>query len=126
MGYPLLLKYTDTPHGHKGNYEEDLLAALSDTKINSYTYLSDEQLVALQARLSRIKGQVGGIHRMLSDHRDCDDILTQVASINAAMQQVALLLLQSHLEACVADAITSGERESAVGNFKTSLSRVIR
>lgn len=89
-------------------------------------YLTPEMEQDLQARLSRIEGHVRGINRMLAEHRDCDDILTQVAGVKAAINQVAILLLEGHLETCVAESIRSGDGATPVQRFKGSLSRVLK
>ena len=57
--------------------------------------------VALQVRLHRIEGQVRGINAMVTDDKDCIDILTQVAATTRALQAVALLLLDDHLHQCL-------------------------
>ncbi|MBI2872623.1 MAG: metal-sensitive transcriptional regulator [Chloroflexi bacterium] len=80
----------------------------------------------LQDRLSRIEGHVRGIKKMLEEHRDCDEILTQVAGVKAAVSQVAILLLEGHLETCVADALRAGAGEGPVARFRDSLSRVLK
>ena len=49
--------------------------------------------VSLQARLARIEGQVRGIQRMVDEDRYCIDVLTQVAAVKAALDKVALALL---------------------------------
>ena len=77
----------------------------------------------LQKRLARIKGQVGGIERMVEEDRYCIDILTQIAAVEAALDKVALGLLDDHARHCVIggdpelqDARTE-ELMSAVGRF---------
>lgn len=59
-------------------------------------------------RLRRIEGQVRGLQKMVDEDRYCIDILTQVASVNRALQGVAVGLLDEHVRHCVADAITEG------------------
>ena len=59
------------------------------------------------ARLRRIAGQVEGVARMVEEDRYCVDILLQVASAQAALGQVAKIVLRSHAETCVTDAIES-------------------
>ncbi len=90
------------------------------------TYLIPELEANLQDRLSRIEGHVRGIKKMLAEHRDCDDILTQVAGVKAAVNQVGILLLEGHLETCVAEALRSGDGTIPVERFKGSLSRVLK
>jgi DNA-binding FrmR family transcriptional regulator len=55
----------------------------------------------LLKRLARIKGQVGGVERMVQDDRYCIDVLTQIAAIEAALDKVALGLLDDHARHCV-------------------------
>ncbi len=59
-------------------------------------------------RIRRIAGQVAGIERMIEEDRYCVDILLQVAAVRAALDGMGKLLLRSHVETCVADAIASG------------------
>ncbi|AWB82577.1 transcriptional regulator [Corynebacterium yudongzhengii] len=56
------------------------------------------------ARLKRIEGQTRGIHRMIAEDEYCIDILTQVAAVNSALENVALALLEDHLSHCMRDA----------------------
>jgi DNA-binding FrmR family transcriptional regulator len=58
----------------------------------------------LLQRLARIKGQVGGLERMVGDDRYCIDVLTQISAIQAALDKVALGLLDGHARTCVIDA----------------------
>lgn len=88
-------------------------------------YLTEELEKELVDRLARIEGHVRGVRRMLEERRDCDDILTQVAGVKAAVEQVAIRLLQGHLETCVAQAIRAGDAQ-AVARFQESLDRVVR
>ena len=89
------------------------------------TYITLDLESNLKGRLSRIEGHVRGINRMLEDHRDCDDILTQVSGVKAAVNQVAILLLEGHLETCVAEDLRNGQTTS-VERFRDSLSRVLK
>ena len=89
-------------------------------------YLTPELERNLQARLSRIEGHVRGINKMLAKHDDCDDILTQVAAVKAAISQVAILLLEGHLDTCVAESIRGGDGTAPIERFKDSLSRVLK
>jgi CsoR family transcriptional regulator, copper-sensing transcriptional repressor len=55
----------------------------------------------LNKRLSRIEGQVRGISRMVDDDRYCIDVLTQISAIQAALDKVALGLLDDHARHCL-------------------------
>jgi CsoR family transcriptional regulator, copper-sensing transcriptional repressor len=58
----------------------------------------------LLERLARVKGQVGGIERMVGEDRYCIDILTQISAVQAALDKVALGLLDGHAHTCVVGA----------------------
>lgn len=51
----------------------------------------------LLKRLRRIPGQVRGIQKMVQDDRYCIDILQQASAVSAAMDKVALGLLNDHV-----------------------------
>ena len=55
----------------------------------------------LLARLRRIEGQVRGIEGMVEDDRYCIDVLTQIGAVQAALDKVALGLLDDHARHCV-------------------------
>jgi DNA-binding FrmR family transcriptional regulator len=56
----------------------------------------------LTDRLARIEGQVRGIARMVEEDRYCIDILTQINAVRAALDKVALGLLDGHARHCIA------------------------
>ncbi len=55
----------------------------------------------LRDRLARIEGQVRGVSRMVEDDRYCVDVLTQISAIRAALDKVALGLLDDHARHCL-------------------------
>lgn len=65
----------------------------------------------LLARLARVKGQVGGVERMIEADRYCVDVLTQISAIQAALDKVALGLLDGHARSCVVGADESLQDE---------------
>ncbi len=99
----------------QGQSEE---AELSQTP-NGYRYQAEQQ--ALLNRLRRIEGQVRGIQRMVAEDRYCVDILQQMAAITAGLQEVSLIVLQSHIEGCVSEAIRSGEEEELIEELMNAI-----
>jgi DNA-binding FrmR family transcriptional regulator len=75
-------------------------------------------------RLRRITGQVGGIERMVDEERYCIDILTQVSAIQAALDKVALALLDDHARHCVVGA-TEDNREEMTEEMMGAVGRLI-
>ena len=55
----------------------------------------------LLGRLRRIEGQVRGLQRMVEEERYCIDVVTQISSVRAALDKVALGLLDQHAQHCV-------------------------
>jgi DNA-binding FrmR family transcriptional regulator len=66
---------------------------------------------ALLTRLRRLEGQVRGVQRMVDDDRYCVDIVTQITAIQAALDKVALGLLEAHTAHCVIGASKSDQAE---------------
>lgn len=72
---------------------------------------SEEEVRALQNRLSRIEGQVRGIRGMVEKDAYCVDILTQVAAVTAALNAFNRELLANHVRTCVAADLRQGKDE---------------
>lgn len=83
--------------------------------------------VALQVRLHRIEGQVRGINAMVTDDKDCIDILIQVAATTRALQAVALLLLDDHLHQWLRQPDPTGRPpEDRVEQAARAIARLVR
>lgn len=67
------------------------------TPVRGYTASKDQLL----KRLRRVEGQVRGIEGMVEDDRYCIDVLTQISAVQAALDKVALGLLDEHARHCV-------------------------
>ena len=72
---------------------------------------SDDTVKALQNRLSRIIGQLGGIKNMLDDNRYCGDVLVQLSAAESAVHSISAIMLQNHLETCVVEQIEQGNTQ---------------
>jgi DNA-binding FrmR family transcriptional regulator len=83
---------------------------------------SKEQLIK---RLRRIEGQIGGIERMVAEDRYCVDVLTQISAVQAALDKVALGLLDDHAHHCVLGA-KDGEREQKTDELMAAVGRLMR
>jgi len=80
----------------------------------------------VQARLRRIEGQIRGVQKMIDEDRYCIDVLTQVSAAKAALDAVALALLQDHTEHCVAEAIRSGDGADKIRELNDAVERLVR
>lgn len=73
------------------------------------SYADDKQ--RLLTRLGRIEGQIRGIARMVEEERYCVDVLQQIASMQSAMDAVAMMLLEDHVKGCVAEGLRTGKTD---------------
>ncbi len=85
-------------------------------------YIEDKQ--KLRKRLARIEGQVRGVDRMVEEERYCIDVLTQIGAIQAALDKVALGLIDDHTRHCVVEA-EGGERAEKVDELLAALGRFV-
>ena len=96
-------------------------SATSTSPAPGYT-ASKKQLLK---RLRRIEGQVRGVERMVEEERYCIDVLTQISAIDAALDKVALALLDDHTRHCVLGA-EGGEREEKTEELIAAVGRLVR
>jgi DNA-binding FrmR family transcriptional regulator len=87
-------------------------------------YTADKD--ALIRRLHRIEGQVRGIERMVEEDRYCIDLLTQISAVTTALESVAFVVLDDHVNHCVADALASGDTAAAEEKSRELLDAVHR
>lgn len=52
-------------------------------------------------RLNRIEGQVRGIKGMIDNDKPCNDVLNQVASVQAALSSFTRIMFEKHLINCI-------------------------
>jgi len=83
---------------------------------------SKDQLIK---RLRRIEGQVGGIERMVAEERYCIDVLTQISAVQAALDKVALGLLDDHAHHCVMGA-QDNDRDAKTDELMAAVGRLMR
>jgi DNA-binding FrmR family transcriptional regulator len=88
--------------------------------------MDDRTRADANARLKRIAGQVAGIVRMIADDRYCVDVLLQVAAVQGALGEVGRVVLENHVQTCLAEALKSGsasDRRKKVEELMDILSR---
>jgi CsoR family transcriptional regulator, copper-sensing transcriptional repressor len=76
-------------------------------------------------RLRRIEGQVRGVARLVEEEAYCLDVLQQVEAMTAAADGVALLLLEDHIDGCLAHAIETGQGQPYVDEVMTVVRRAL-
>ncbi len=89
-----------------------------------YLYSKDKEL--LLQRMRKIEGQARGIHRMIEDDRYCPEIIQQLTALSHAADEVSLLLLQDHIQGCVAEAIRGEHGEPMIRELMGVIRRAAR
>jgi len=80
----------------------------------------------LLTRLKRIEGQVRGVEGMVDEERYCIDVITQISAIQAALDKVALGLLDDHARHCVIGGEAAGEPQEMTDELMAAVARLMR
>jgi DNA-binding FrmR family transcriptional regulator len=94
---------------------------MTPSEARGYTATKDQLL----KRLNRVEGQVRGVKGMVEDERYCIDVLTQISAVQAALDKVALGLLDEHARHCVVRA-EDGERLEMTDELMAAVGRLMR
>ena len=94
---------------------------MPSTETRGYSATKDQLL----KRLRRVEGQVRGIEGMVEDDRYCIDVLTQIQAVQAALDKVALGLLDEHARHCVIGA-EGEERLDKTDELMAAVGRLMR
>jgi len=86
-----------------------------------YTATKDQ----LHGRLRRIEGQVRGVQKMVGEDRYCIDVLTQISAIRAALDKVALGLLDGHVQRCMHEGAQQGRTEEMTVEMMAAIGRLL-
>lgn len=97
------------------------MATPASPPARGYTATKDQLL----ARLKRIEGQVRGVERMVEDDRYCIDVLTQISAVQAALDKVALGLLDQHAHHCVVGS-PPAEQDERTRELMSAVGRLMR
>jgi len=65
--------------------------------------LPEEVVEDVIKRLRRVEGQVRGIQAMLTEGRECRDVVTQISAATKALEQAGFKLVASGLTYCLSD-----------------------
>jgi len=94
---------------------------MADATTRGYSATKDQ----LGRRLRRIEGQVRGIEKMVEEERYCIDVLTQIGAVQAALDKVALGLLDEHARHCVMSSEDAELRDERTGELMSAVARLM-
>src|SRR5690554_491771 len=101
--------------------EEDCCSNEQERK----SHHSDKVKSNLITRLNRIEGQIRGVKGLIEKDTYCDDIITQISAIQAALNGVSKILLEGHLKNCVVERIQEGDMD-VLDEFLVTIQRVMK
>ncbi len=76
--------------------------------------MSEQAEKAMLARMRRIEGQARGVQRMITEQRDCLEILNQLASLRSAAYSASVELTEQYAVRCVREAAGNGTQDEAL------------
>ena len=94
---------------------------MASTETRGYSATKDQ----LKGRLRRIEGQVRGIEKMVDEERYCIEVLTQIGAVQAALDKVALGLLDDHARHCVIGG-DEGKQAERTEELMSAVGRLMR
>lgn len=92
---------------------------------NRQSHHSDKTKKDIINRLNRIEGQVRGVKAMIEKDVYCDDILNQIAAIQAALNSTGRLLLEKHVKSCVKERVLAGD-DDVLDEVLTTIQRLLK
>ncbi len=101
-----------------------LRAMTTESATGPHGYSADKERLA--RRLARVEGQVRGVARMIEEDRYCIDVLTQISAVQAALDKVALGLLDDHTRHCVMGAEGEALRDERTAELMAAVARLMR
>lgn len=81
---------------------------------------SHQNTKAVIDRLSRAGGHLESVKRMVSEGRDCSEVLIQLSAVIAALNNTGKIILKDHMENCIVDAVESGDKK-AIENLNKAI-----
>ena len=92
---------------------------MANHKTPGYKASKDEVL----KRLARAEGQVRGVTRMVEEERYCIDVLTQIEAAQAALNKIALGLVDGHVRNCMREG--RGASDDQVAELMGAVGRLV-
>ncbi len=83
--------------------------------------MKDVHKQAALNRLKTVRGHLDGVIGMVDDERYCPDIMKQVSALQGSLERVNRILLQNHLETCVAHAVDEGRTAEIVDELMETM-----
>lgn len=101
-------------HGHEHSHSHE----------HGHTHDPDE-VKSIINRLSRAIGHLESVKNMVAEGRDCSEVLVQLSAVRSAINNTGILILQSHINHCIIDAVQEGDM-AAVDDLNNAIKRYFK
>lgn len=98
---------------------------MADSATATQTHGYSAHKEQLLKRLRRAEGQVRGVAKMVEDDRYCIDVLTQISALQAALDKVALGLMEDHVQHCMVKG-SEADRAERAEELVATIGRLLR
>lgn len=65
--------------------------------------LDPTELRSARNRISRARGQLDGVLRMIDEGRDCEEVVTQLAAVSRALDRAGFAIIATGMKHCLAE-----------------------
>jgi len=117
-----LLKVEEEEWSEAENHQHILSDGTIITHSHSHTHT---QTAAVLNRMARLIGHLNATKKMVENGRDCSEVLTQLAAVDAAIKSVSKVIIKDHLQHCLVEAVQEGD-EDAITKLSQSIEQFIR
>jgi DNA-binding FrmR family transcriptional regulator len=71
---------------------------------------------SIDNRLAAIEGHVRAVRQMLTEDKECEEILLQISAIEGSLSKLGKIILKEHLNHCVKEGIERGDVDILTGS----------
>ena len=100
-------------HEHNHTHEHDQHSHDHDHQGHGHTH-DPAEVKSIVNRLSRAIGHLESVKNMVAEGRDCSVVLVQLSAVRSAINNTGILILQSHINHCIIDAVQEGDMNAVV------------
>ncbi len=104
-----LLKVEEKEWAEAESHQHTLEDGTFITHSHSHTHT---QTPAVLNRMSRLIGHLNATKKMIENGRDCSEVLTQLAAVDAAIKSVSKVIIKDHLQHCLVEAVHENDEEA--------------
>ena len=83
--------------------------------------MKDHHQRSVLNRLKTARGHLDAVIRMVEDDTYCPEVMKQLSAVQGSVERASRIVLQNHLETCVAAAMVAGRTDEIVAELMEAL-----